>query len=203
MFRTRLLIALAVLAAAAVTQGLLAVWALNTAERQVQRGRVASDIQLGFASLSEGKKQLRSWVTQLQFDAGADPAQRDQIIEQMRASLERLRQLSGRAVALDNSDGTRMEHVRRQDSLEVLAHSLDHLDLAVGASRPLSGDVDLSAAWQSVDELFEKSQGRDLRRLIAESMAREASAVQRERAAPMLRSTGCATCGWGLLPRWR
>ena len=48
MFRRRLTVALLFLAAAAVLEGFVAVWALSVAERHVQRGRVASDIQLGF-----------------------------------------------------------------------------------------------------------------------------------------------------------
>lgn len=183
MYRTRLLIALAILAAAAVAQGLLAIWALSTAERQVQRGRVASDIQLGFAALSMDKQRLRGWATQLQFDAGADPRERDRILAAIRTDLERLRQLSRRAVELDDSDGTRMEHVQRQDSLEVLDRSLNDLGRALSTVTPLDPGVDLRAAWKSVGELFDLSHGRDLRSLIAGSMAREASAVLRERAA--------------------
>ena len=103
MFRRRLSIALLLLAAAAVLEGMLAVWVLGVAERHVQRGRVASDLHVGYVELSAAKQRLRTWVAQVQFGPGADLAQRDNLQSQMRATLQRLQALSERAVALDDS----------------------------------------------------------------------------------------------------
>lgn len=74
MLRRRLTIALITLAAAVVLQAMGAVWVLNQTELHVERGRLASDIELHFVELSATKKELRSWVAQLQQGAGADPA---------------------------------------------------------------------------------------------------------------------------------
>ena len=91
MFRNRLTIALAVLAAAAVLECVVALWAVGVADRQVKRGRVASDIHVGFIQLYASKQRLRTWVSQAQLNAGADPAVRDQLLAQMRRTLEQLR----------------------------------------------------------------------------------------------------------------
>jgi signal transduction histidine kinase len=183
MFRRRLTIALAVLAAAAVAEGLLALWTAGVAERQVQRGRVASDIQLGFVELSATKQRLRGWVAQTQMDAAADPEQRDRLQADLQRVLEQLRGLSRRAIALDDGPTARVEHVQRQDALDVLAGSFAALRNSVEAAQPLQPGTDAREAWARLSNLFDMSNGRDLRQLLAESIAREAGAVERERAA--------------------
>lgn len=183
MFRKRLTIALAVLAAAAVLEGLAALWAVSVADRHVQRGRVASDIQLGFMELSADKQRLRTWLTQLQLDAGANRADRDHVEASMRVTLERLRGLTQRAVALDDGDQTRAEHAQRQDALDVLGRSFAELQRALDAARPLPPGTETRAAWTAMTKAFEVSEGRDLRSLLADSIARERAAVIRERAA--------------------
>lgn len=183
MFRKRLTVALAMLAAAAVLEGAVAIWALGVAERHVQRGRVASDIQLGFVELSATKQRLRSWVAQRQLDAQADPAQRDQLQADMRTTLARLHELSERAIELDDAHRPRAEHVARHDALAVLSRSLDDLERTVAQARPLRPGTDARAASAALSRLFDVSDGRDLRGLLADGMAREAEAVRRERAA--------------------
>lgn len=183
MFRKRLTIALAVLAAAAVLEGLAALWAVSIADRHVQRGRVASDIQLGFVELSADKQRLRTWLTQLQLDAGADAAERERLEANMRSTLERLRTLAQRALLLSDRDAVRDEQVQRQDALNVLAYSFAELERAFDAARPLPPGTDMRAAWAALTSAFEVSDGRDLRSLLADSIARERAAVIRERAA--------------------
>jgi two-component system, OmpR family, sensor kinase len=183
MFRKKLTVALLLLATAAVLEGLIAVWALGVAERHVQQGRVASDIQLGFVELSANKQRLRTWVSQIQFGPGAEQGQREKLQLDMRKTLQRLQVLSERAITLDDSEATRLEHVRRQDSLAVLERSLTELERTVATAAPLSPGTDARDAWHALSKLFDMSQGRDLRNLIGESIAREAAAMARERAA--------------------
>lgn len=185
MFRQRLTIALVLLAAAAVLEGVLALWALGVADRQVQRGRVVSDIQLGFVELSAGKQRLRTWVSQAQLDAGADTAQRDRLQADMRQTLERLKRLALHAQALDEDGGSagHAEHLQRMDALEVLSLSLHDLQTAVAGARPLVPGTDARAAWAALSQVFDISRGRDLRSLLRESIERESAAVARERAA--------------------
>lgn len=183
MFRRRLSIALGLLAAVAVAEGLGAAAALRVAERQVERGRVASDIRTGFVELSATKQRLRTWVAQRQQGAGADPAARERLQRDMRATLDRLQVLAAQAVTLDDSPATRGEHLRRQDALGVLRDSVVDLERAVNAAQPLAPGADAQQAWQALSGVFDRSQGRDVRQLIADSLVREAAAVARERAA--------------------
>lgn len=183
MFRRRLSIALGLLAAAAVLEGLGAAAALGVAERQVERGRVASDIRTAFVELSATKQRLRNWVAQRQQGAGAEPAVRERLQHDMRSTLQRLEGLSVQAIALDGSAETRSAHLRRQDALGVLRTSVAELEQAVNAAEPLEPGADAQQAWQALSAVFDRSQGRDVRQLIADSMAREAEAVARERAA--------------------
>jgi two-component system OmpR family sensor kinase len=186
MFRRRLTLAFALLAAAVVAEGLLAVWALHAANHQVLRGRVASDIHVAYVKLSAHKQRLRTWVSQLQMGAGAEPAVRDQLLADMRDGVALLQALAQQAVALDGaqvSGPLAAEHAQRQDSLSVLANSLFSMAQAVQQARVLGPDTDARQAWQELTDVFDVSQGRNLRTLLAQSMAREAVAVARERQA--------------------
>ena len=82
MFSTKLTFALAGLGLAAALQAAAALWSIGVADRQVLRGRVASDIHVAFVELSVTKQRLRSWVAQRQADAGADAAQRDALLDE-------------------------------------------------------------------------------------------------------------------------
>jgi two-component system OmpR family sensor kinase len=183
MFRRRLTFSLCLLAGVAVLQGLGAAMALGVAKEQVERGRVASDIRTAFVELSATKQRLRTWVAQRQQGAGADPAVRQALQREMRQTLERLQTLSSSALQLDDSAATRNEHLQRRDALAVLATSVSDLERAVDAAEPLAPGADAQQAWQALSGVFDRSQGRDVRQLIADSVEREAAAVQRERAA--------------------
>lgn len=183
MFRRRLTLSLALLAAVSVLQGLGAAVALHVAEQQVERGRVASDIRTAFVELSATKQRLRTWVAQRQQGAGADATVRESLQRDMRLTLERLHDLSAQAIRLDAGATARTEHVRRQDAIAVLASSVADLKRAVDAAEPLAPGADAQQAWLALSAVFDQSQGRDVRQLIADSLAREAAAVDRERAA--------------------
>jgi signal transduction histidine kinase len=183
MLRRRLTLALVALAAVVVLQGLGAVWVLNQAERQVLRGRLASDIQLGFVDLSATKKELRSWVAQRQQGAGADPAVRDALQATLRARVDALQGLAGAAAAIDGSAAGRAEQLQRLDALAVLGQHLEALQRAVSGVEPLTPGADARQAWAALSAVFDEAQGRDLRVLLAEAIAREAAAVAREREA--------------------
>jgi two-component system, OmpR family, sensor kinase len=183
MLSRRLSLALIALATTVVLQGLGAVWVLNQAHRQVERGRMASDIQLGFVELSATKKELRSWVAQLQQGAGADPAVGDALQAALGQRLGRLQQLADAAQALDDSPDSRAEQLRRLDALAVLQRHLGALKRAIAETGPLTPGADARQAWQALSAVFDQAQGRDLRVLLGDAIAREAAAVARERAA--------------------
>lgn len=182
MFARRLTLALAALAGAAVLEGLAALWALNVANNHVQRGRVASDIELAFKDLTVSKLRLRAWFTQAQLDSGTSRQPGLQHQAAMRATLDRLRLLSARAIELDPGASTRPDHPKRQEALAVLDDSMNELARAADSVRALPPGTASDQAWRTAGALFDVSRGRDLQRLLADSIAREADAVARERA---------------------
>lgn len=187
MFRRRLTLALTLLAVAVVAQALGAAAMQDVAERHVLRGRVASDIAQGFIELDGSKQRLRTWVAQLQQGAGADPAVRDALQAQMRQTLHDLGDLAGAARALERGAAQRAalqpDHEARMEALAVLSTSLTELEAAVAQVAPLTEGADARQAWDALSRVFDLSQGRDLRVLLARSIEREAAAVERERQA--------------------
>ncbi len=181
-FRRRLTIALAALAAVAALQGALALWAVGVTERHVLRGRVVADIQNGFLALLADKQRLRTWTAQRQFGVPADDTVRDSLLANMGGTLDRLDELSRQAVALDDHASARRRQAQLHDSLKVLRTSL--AKLASGLANPplLPPGGDVTRAWTLAAELFDEAEGRDLRLLLADSLAREEEAVREKRA---------------------
>jgi len=183
MLRRRLALVLTLFASVVVLAALLAAASLAVTERQVLRGRVASDIAAGFVQLSAQKQRLRTWVAQVQLGAQADGGVRAELLAAMHGTLERLKLLSQQAAELDDRAEARPDHLRRQDALALLSDSVAALERAVGEVRPLASGVDAAQAWAALSRVFDEVDGRDLRQLISTNIVREAAAVQRERAA--------------------
>jgi len=183
MFRRRLTLVLMLFASAVVLAALVAAASLVITERQVLRGRVASDIATGFVQLSAQKQRLRTWVAQVQQGANADLGIRSELQAAMQGTLQRLKVLAAQAAELDGSADASAEHKRRNDTLAVLEQSVAALDRAVQDVRPLAIGVDADQAWRELSRVFDMAEGHDIRKLIAESIVREAAAVQRERGA--------------------
>jgi two-component system, OmpR family, sensor kinase len=185
MFRRRLSIALALLALATALQGAAAVWALGVADRHVRHGRVTSDIHRGFVELSATKQRLRTWVSQAQQGAGADPVERDRLEGELQLKLEQLRGLSEQALRmgtnLDADD--RLAQQRRLETLDLLGRSFAKLARAIDSVQPLPPGADARQAWNALTRVFEESEGQNLRELIGEGMTRAGASVARERAA--------------------
>ncbi len=183
MFRFRLGLVLLLLAAAVVLQGVAAVFAVREAERQVVRGRVASDILQRFVELSATKQRLRSWVTQHQIETGGQLAERDALTQRLQALLGELSSLTQLAEDMGLAAEAPAEHAARQDALQVLAHSVATLSVAVRQLQPLAPEVRASDAWEALTAVFEQADGRDLRAVVTQSIDREKAAMERERSA--------------------
>lgn len=183
MFRRQLSGVLLVLAACIVLQGIGAVFALHEAERQVVRGRVASDIHQGFLQLQASKQHLRAWVTQHKIGAGGNPDERDVLLQEMRQTLKDLSNLANSAALLGVCGRDNNEHLARIEAVRVLGHNVFTLGQTLGQVVSLPPTMPARSGWDSLTEVFDKSEGQDLRELIAKSIARESEAMQRERQA--------------------
>jgi signal transduction histidine kinase len=181
LFSVRLTAALAILGLIAALQGGLAIWAVGLAEKHVQRGRVAADIQHAFVVLSSDKQRLRTWVAQRQFGAGAADTMRDELLANMLGTLRRLDELSRLAVGLDESPAARQRQAERGEALKVLDRSLVQLAQGLAKAPALTTDADAASAWMAAQDLFDKLEGRDLRRLLSDSLVREEESVREKR----------------------
>lgn len=183
MFRRRLSMVLIFLAATLALQGAGAVWALREAEQKVVRGRIASDIHLGFVQLLATKQRLRSWVTQQKMGAGGEPTERDVLLQDMKTELQTLTRLTEEARQSGRNNTDEMEHLARLDAVRVLDEMVRSLGASIGLLNVLPPDATARQGWDTLTNVFERVDGRDLRLVIAQSIARESAAMQRERIA--------------------
>ncbi len=174
--------ALALLGAIAAIQGMIAMWAVGETERHVWRGRVAADIKIGFMQLISDKQLLRNWVAQRHFRAGNNSEQRDALLERMQQTLARLKVLANRAEELDDGEAARARQADRREALRVLNTSLSQLARGLANLNPPPVGADTTRAWQLANELFDRTEGADLRRILGESMTREDTALREKRA---------------------
>ncbi|MCZ8108356.1 MAG: HAMP domain-containing protein [Burkholderiales bacterium] len=181
-FRRRITLALAVLATIAALQGGFAIWAVRLAEHHVLRGRVAADIKQGFTELWFNKQQLRNWMAERQFGAGASEDRRDALLLNMRDLLQRMNELAEQAIALDGGPAARQRQAERRDALLVLGGSIDQLARGLASLNQPSPGLDTTSAWRIANELFDNAEGRDLRSLLAESLVREDTSLREKRA---------------------
>jgi two-component system OmpR family sensor kinase len=183
MIRRRLSWVLIFLAVTILLQALGSTLALREAEKQIVRGRIASDLHRGFVEISATKQRLHTWVAQLTLRGGGDVAERDRLINQMRRILTDLQTLSQEAQASQLASQQPQEQLQREVALNKLQQSIQVLQEAIYQARPLQADLPAKAAWDSLSQMFEYADGYDLRQLIAQSIARESVVMARERAA--------------------
>jgi signal transduction histidine kinase len=183
MFRKQLSWVLLFLAACIILQGVGAVFALREAERQVVRGRIASDIHQGFVQLSATKQHLRAWVTQHKIGAGGNPAAREALLANMQTTLAELAMLAQTAARLGMQGTDGEEQSERIEALRVLEKNVKTLGDTLKQVKPLPAEIPARLGWDTLTEVFDRTEGRDLRQLIAQSIIRERAAMQRERQA--------------------
>jgi two-component system OmpR family sensor kinase len=183
MFRRRLSLVLVFLAAIIGLQGGAAVFALREVERQVVRGRMANDIHLSFLQLSTTKQRLRSWLTQHMVGAGGDPAERDALLKNLHTTLAGLHRLTQAAAQVGPGADGGEEHLARPEALRILDGHVRDISDSVRDIAALPANASARQAWDRLADVFEISQGQDLRQLIALNIARETAVVQRERSA--------------------
>ncbi len=181
-FRKRITQALAVLAVIAAVQGAFAIWAVGVSEHHLQRGRVAADIKQSFTDLWFYKQQLRNWMAQRQFGADATDQQRDVLLGRMQAALDRLDTLARQAVLLDDGASARQRQAQRREALVILRASFDQLGRGLSSINQPTPGLDTRSAWTIANDLFDNAEGRDLRALLSDSLAREEVALREKRA---------------------
>ena len=182
MFKTRIFWAFGVLAVASVTQGILGWSTLRVADQNVQRGRVANELLVGFVDLSAEKQRLRLLLSESLIGRQVAPDELRQIQKNMISILDQLDNRAKRALSLYH--GTRemdAEHDARSKALAVLRKSFTALDTSVPSL--LKSAQSSTIQWSDINRTFDMADGLDLRTVLAESISRERLATARDRAA--------------------
>lgn len=184
MFRSRLAIAFATLAAVAVIQGATNWWALKVADHNVQKGRVANELLVGFVDLLANKQRLRSWLSSSLLGGDPEPSERQLFYQTMLLNLDELDLLARRAAELSRDEPELIpEHQQRIQALAALRIGVEQLReplFDADLSRP-NGNPSL--AWRQMNRIFDVADGTDLKAMLSQSIARERFATARDRAA--------------------
>jgi two-component system OmpR family sensor kinase len=183
MFRHQLIGFFGFLALTLAFQGAGALWVLQHAEEQVQRGRVASDIHKGFVELSALHQRLRAWVTHYKVGAEGDLNIRNHLLDSQRHIIADLYPLVLEAKQKSPATSVQYELAHRINDLRILDKSIESLTMALQDARPLPEGTQARIAWERLDRLFEQSNGHDLQSLILNRIEQESVNISRERQA--------------------
>ena len=184
MFKTRILLAFVALALVALTQGVIGYFAMITASQNVQKGRVANELLVGYMELLSNKQLLRTQLTNEMTGLDSDPQQSQVYYYNMIRSLDSLDRLAETAKSLSEGEQELVpEHIERKESLVILRKGVDQLGSVMTASDWKFGAVTPQAKRQKLDQVFDVSDGQDLRVALTQSIARERLVTARDRAA--------------------
>lgn len=171
MYRNRLLFALSVLVTLCIVQAVVAIWSTNVARDHMQRSQVANQLLSEFITLGADKQRLKVWLAQYLLTTEQATNERDRLLQQMQHSISALDSLltDDQRLAVDEQDSAHIrEQMRILSILEVnvatLAQNLQHEPAVVGSE---------AQTWMILIETFDRLEGLDLRRMIAEAIERQ------------------------------
>eukprot|EP01030_Chromulinospumella_sphaerica_P010386 gene10386-10192_t len=184
MFKTRILLAFVALALVAVAQGVIGYFAMVTASQNVQKGRVANELLVGYMDLLSNKQLLRTQLTSEMTGLESDPQQSQVYYYNMIRALDTLDRLAETSKGLTRGDQELLpEHQERHQSLIILRKGVDQLGSVMTASEWKFEAVTPQQKRQKLDQIFDVSDGQDLRVALTQSIARERLITARDRAA--------------------
>lgn len=123
MFRLRLSLAFAVLVALVCGQAGWVYWGANRVDDFARHSRLTGDILAELLELSASKQRLRVWAAQQLMDAGALPATRNHLLDEMRSGASRLDALAQRYLES-------WQQIAARDSIAVPAEAHQLVDIS-------------------------------------------------------------------------
>lgn len=184
MFKTRILLAFVALAFVAIAQGVIGYFAMITASQNVQKGRVANELLVGYMDLLSNKRMLRTQLTNQLIGLEFDQQQSQIYYYNMLRTLDTLDRLSETSRNLTRGDKELFpEHEERRESLEILRKGVNQLGSIMTTSEWKFEAVTPQTKRQKLNQIFDVSDGQDLRVALTQSIARERLTTARDRAA--------------------
>lgn len=172
MFQRRLGIALLVLTLLTLIQGGVAIWAIDGARQKVELGRLSSDLHAGFLAFLDTKNRLRTWLVLAEDEAQPDIEQRDYLLQEMQAHLQRLQQNSDRLAAQTAPDS------------EEIASLIDERRAALATFNKLFQILEAAVLTRSISpeaDQFDLIDGQSLQVVLADALARERTLLAQQR----------------------
>lgn len=183
MFRTRIFWAFSILAVVSIIQGVLGWSVLKVADQNIQRGRVANELLVGFVDLSANKNKLRILLSESYLGRPVKADEFKTTHQSMVENLDLLEQLGQKATQLQidqrEMDAENAERLRALKILRVGVNGIGQ-QMSLFTERPESR---ATLNWQDLNEVFDMAAGQDLRDLLSASISRERLATARDRAA--------------------
>lgn len=178
------MLAFSILGLAAVIQATITLFALKTANENVQRSRLANELYTGFIELLSQKHRLRLELTNALVGFDTDPQQRQVFYSKMLRTLDNLDNLTAKVYDLNIDDAAKEpEHKQRLESLKLLRKGV----LQVGDLMETDSYARKAASLQEkrllLTNIFDITDEQDLRATLLQSISRERLATERDRAA--------------------
>ena len=183
MFRLRLSLAFAALVVLVFIQVGFVYWGANRVDDYARHSRLTGDVLAELLELSANKQRLRVWASQQLMDAGAVPATRNRLLDQMRSGAARLDDMSRRYLESWQQVGARdgipipAEASQLVGISKLLDANIVELQGQLERLQPLSRDAQFSSVWQQINQVFDSTHGLDLRELVNGAIERQRKAV--------------------------
>lgn len=193
MFRLKLTIAFAILLGLLLLQGGMEYWSSTVSELHSERRRVSNELLSGFIEVSAGKQRLKVWFAQRLLSDRYDIAPRDALIESMKGTLARLRDLA----IEERGFFPQSNQLSTLDDIDLLRSHIDFLQEQMSKTEDLPSGASRSEAWNRLTSVFDMSRGRDLRQLLDDNILakRKQAVAAREAANAILQTAKWVTLG--------
>lgn len=180
LFSNKLRLSFIVLTLFTIMQAALTLWVSRQAQYHIERGRVANILLSDFIDLGGNKQRLKVWLAQYLLTDNAPLEEKIDLQNKMERTLVRLKRYLEMDKEISNGSEADVVEVKEQidrlKTLEINILSLrTELDLISQGETPIN---DYGEIWKFMIQVFDKLEGRDLKRLINDAIE-----IQRKRAA--------------------
>lgn len=178
MIRTRLVLVFSLLVALTLAQLAFSWWATRAAAEKSESITVAAALLTNYLDLGANKQRLKVWFAQSMLTGEANRADRDVLIDRMQNTFRALNQTIERwqRSADPRSTDERDAIARERATVGVLTNNFAALVRVLDETPPLAIDTEKAKAWTNAIDVFDRSEGSDMRVLLADAVARQRNA---------------------------
>jgi two-component system, OmpR family, sensor kinase len=176
MLRTRLTFTFVTLLFLATCQGIFTLWSHAVFRHHAERTAITADTLGAYQSLAANKQRLKVWYAQAVLTGEADDRTRDDLIARMERGLSDLvagdllsRQLDARPPMFTSPPRLPDD----QDAIASLKRNFSALRGAIILPASPRTEREAEQSWRVLIEIFDRSEGRDMRVVLADAIRRQ------------------------------